>query len=65
MIVVFGAFEHQVLEEMGKPGPPRHLILGSDVIPDVDRHDRAVAVLVHQHVQTIVERAVSKRYVHQ
>ena len=55
-VVVLRALEHQVLEEMRKARPPRLLVLRSDVIPDVDRYDRAVVVLMDENVEAIRQR---------
>jgi hypothetical protein len=54
-----------VLEEVRKAGASRNLVLGADVIPDIDSDDRTVAVLVHQHVQTVVKCAMGERNIHQ
>jgi hypothetical protein len=45
-VVMLRPFEHQVLEEVRKSSMARPLVLRSDVIPEVDRHDRARAILV-------------------
>ena len=37
---VRAALEEHVLEEMGEAGPARALVLGTDVVPEVDRHER-------------------------
>jgi hypothetical protein len=61
---VFGALEHEVLEQVGEPCVARPFILGSDVIPEVDGHDRTAVVLVQQHVETVGERVLGERDVH-
>jgi hypothetical protein len=61
--MVLGALEHEVLEEVREAGATRPLVLGSDVIPKVYRHDRYVAVLMDDDIQAVGERAfgVGKR----
>ena len=58
MIVMLGAFEHQVLEQVRKAGASRALVLRADVIPDVDGHHRQLMVFVHDDVEAVVERAL-------
>ena len=48
-------FEHQVLEQVGEPGAAGLLVLRADVVPEVDRNDGAAAILVHDHVEPVVE----------
>ena len=60
-VVVLGALEHQVLEEVREAGAARALVLRADVIPDVHRHDRHVMVLVHDDVEAVGERALGER----
>ena len=60
-IVVRRPLEHQVLEQVGEPGATGALVLGPDVVPHVDRHDRAATVLVDDDVQSVVERLVDER----
>jgi hypothetical protein len=50
---VLRAVEHQVLEQMGEAGATGGFILAADVVPDVDRHDRCLAVGVHDHPQAV------------
>ena len=57
-VVVLRALEHQVLEQVREPGVAQALVLGPDVIPEVDRDDRARAILVQQHVETVVQRVL-------
>ena len=64
VIVVLGTFEHQMLEEVREPGAARLFVLGPDVIPDVDGHDRAGVIFVQQHVEAVVERLFDERNVH-
>ena len=54
------AFEHQVLEQVREAGQPGPFVLGSDVIPDADRHERRVMVLVDDDVEAVVERALGE-----
>ena len=62
--MVLRAFEHQVLEQMRKAGSTGHLVLRSDVIPEVHRHDRTAPILVDDDVQTVVERMLLEGDVH-
>jgi hypothetical protein len=41
--------EHQVLEQVREAAPPRRLVLGTDGVPDVDRHLGQPLVLVQDH----------------
>ncbi len=52
---VLGGLEHQVLEEVGEPGPARLLVLGADVVPDVDGDDGGLVVLVDHQRQPVLE----------
>ncbi len=52
-IVVLRSFEHQVLEEMRKTGAARTLVLGPDVIPDVEGDDRDVVILMNDDVEPV------------
>jgi hypothetical protein len=51
--VVLRAVEHQVLEQVGEAGAARRLVLAADVVPEVDRDDRGLAVGVHDHAQAV------------
>ena len=55
VVVVLRALEHQVLEQVREAGLARDLVLGADVVPEVDRDDRRLAVGVHDHGQAVVE----------
>ena len=55
VIEVVTAAEHQVFEEMGKPGLAQLFIFRTHVVPGVHGHDRSLVVLVHQHSQPIAE----------
>ena len=63
-IVVLRALEHQVLEQVREPGAPGLLVLRADVVPDVDGDDRAVVILVHDHVEPVGELLVDEGNVH-
>ena len=39
-VVVAGTLEHHVLEQVGKAGAAGHLVLGTNVVPHVDRRQR-------------------------
>ena len=53
LVVVLAPVEHQVLEQVGEAGPAGALVLRADVIPDVDRDDRRLVVLVDEHGQAV------------
>ena len=52
-VVVLRPLEHDVLEQVREPCPPRLLVLRSDVVPDVHRHHRQRVVAVKYHVQAV------------
>ena len=52
-LVVLRALEHQVLEQVREAGAAGRLVLAADVVPDVDRDDRRLAVGVHDHAQAV------------
>ena len=56
LIEVLRALEHHVFEEVGEPGPARPLVLGTDVIPDVDADNGRRVVFVQDDLETIGER---------
>jgi hypothetical protein len=58
--VVLRALEHQVLEQVGEAAAPGRLVLAADVVPDVDRDDRRLAVGVHDHAQAVGQGELSK-----
>jgi hypothetical protein len=58
------SFEHQVLEEMRETGMPGMLVLRSDVVPDVDRHNRTRVILMEEHVESIAQRVLRVRQPH-
>src|SRR3546814_9189568 len=41
--------------QMRETGLSRLFVLGADVIPHVDGHDRRLVILVHHHPQAVVE----------
>ena len=45
--------EHQVLEQVREAGPSRHLILGADVVPEIDGHQRARSIRVEDHPKPV------------
>ena len=55
------ALEHDVLEEVGEAGLALHLVLGADVVPEVDRDDRGEVVLGDDDAQAVVEALVAER----
>ena len=55
------ALEHDVLEEVGEAGLAGDLVLGPDVVPEVDRDDRGEVVLGHDDAQAVVEALVAER----
>ena len=52
---ILAAVKHQVLEQVGETGLALGLVLGADSVPHRYRHDRRLAVLVHQHGEAVVE----------
>ena len=55
MIVIFGALEHKVLEQVRKPCPTWFLVLRPAVIPEVNRNDRAGVIDVYDDVEPVVQ----------
>ncbi len=53
--MVFAAAEHEVLEEMGEAGLAGALVLGAHVVPDIDRDDGRLVVLVDDQGQSVFE----------
>ena len=53
VLVVLAALEHQMFEQVGETAAPGRLVLGTDVVPDVDGDDRRFAVGVHDHAQAV------------
>jgi hypothetical protein len=60
-VVMLRSLEHQVLEEVREPGMAWTFVLGSDVIPEVHRNDRARVVLVQQNIKAIGQRVLAER----
>ena len=54
------AFEHHVLEEVRETGLARHLVLRSDVVPDVHRDDGDEVVLGQDQAQAIRQALVGE-----
>ena len=53
--MVLAAAEHEVLEEMGEAGLAGALVLGADVVPDVDGDDGRFVVLVDDQGESVFE----------
>ena len=51
-----GALEHQVFQIVGKAGLARHLVGGSDPVPDHLHDDRGAVILDHHRLQAVVQR---------
>ena len=47
--------EHNMLKKMGKPGAPRLLVFGTDVIPDIHRRHRNGGIPVQDDIQAVGE----------
>ena len=47
-----------MLEQVREPGVAQALVLGTDVIPEVDRDDGARTIFVQQNVEAVVERVL-------
>ncbi|MNM92050.1 hypothetical protein D3C81_1043690 [compost metagenome] len=60
-VVVLAALEHQVLEQMREAGTAGGLVLAADVIPDVDRNDRCLAIGMHHHPQAVGQGELLER----
>ena len=58
---VAGALEHDVLEQVGEAGLAGLLVLGADVVPEVDRHDRRQVVLGDDDAQAVGEAGITER----
>ena len=50
---ILGAVEHQMLEQMGEAGLALGLVLGPDIVPHADGHDRRLVVLVDDHLEPV------------
>ncbi|MCG3120209.1 MAG: hypothetical protein ALAOOOJD_02834 [bacterium] len=53
LIEIFAAIEHQMLEQMRKAAFAGFLILRTDVVPHIHRHDRRFVIFVHDERQPI------------
>ncbi len=60
-VQVLRALEHQVLEQVREAGLAELLVLAADVIPDVDRHDRRLVVLLHHEREPVREHELRER----
>src|ERR1044072_4093876 len=60
---MFVPLEHHVLEEMGKTASPVWVILGTDVIPDLDGNGWALVIFDGVDLQAVLKRRMfeSKR----
>ena len=58
---VLRAVEHDVLEQMREAGAALRLVLGADIVPDADRDDRRLAVVVDDDAQAVGSVKVSIR----
>ena len=58
---VLRALEHHVLEEMSEPRFAQLLVLGPDVIPEVDVNHRKLVILVEDHIESVGEREFLER----
>ena len=54
------ALEHDVLEQVGEPGLAGDLVLGADVVPQVDGDDRSEMVFRDDDAQAIIEVLVAE-----
>ena len=57
--VMGGALEHQVFEEVGEAALVPFFVLGTDVIPEVYRHDRELALAADDDVETVARASSS------
>ena len=60
VVVVLGAVEHQVLEEVRETGLAGLLVLRTDVVPDVDGDDGRLGVLMDDQPQAVVQGVLRK-----
>jgi len=65
VVVMLGAFEHQVFEQVGESGSSRPLVLRTDVIPDIDGDHRQLVVFVNDDVQAVRKRFLRIGDLHQ
>ena len=55
IVVVFGAVEHQVFEQMGEARATLRLVLRADLVPDADADYGRLAILMDDDRQPVVE----------
>ena len=55
--------EHQMFEKVGEAGFAGLFVLGADVVPDVDGHDRGFPVFVDNQRQTVREDELLEGYI--
>ena len=55
---VLRGLEHHVFEQVGEPGAAAGVVLGSDAVPDLDRHIRRGAVEAPIDLQAVGQRAL-------
>ena len=55
------ALEHDVLKEVGEPGLAGDLVLGADVVPEVDCDDWGEVILGHDDAETVGKALVAER----
>ena len=55
---VLRAFEHHVFEQMREPGPARHFVRRTDVIPEVHGDQRKPVIFGQDHVQPVRQRVL-------
>ena len=54
-VVMLGPFEHQVFEQVREPGTADTFVLRSDVVPEIDRHNRRSVILRQGDEQSVIE----------
>ena len=54
-VIVLAAIEHQVFEKMGEASLARNLISGTHVVPECDRHDRSLSILVYDDPEPVIQ----------
>ncbi len=62
---VGAALEEHVLEKVSEAGASRTLVLGTDVVPEVDRHERQGGVAMQHDLETVRELVARERPVPQ
>jgi len=61
---VFGPLKQHVFEQMREACPPFALVSGTNMVPEIDRHDRRRAVFGERNSKTVVETVRVYRNVH-